>query len=106
MTWTSRRLCRGATLVLGVLLLAILGWGWRSYTAPGPLAESKVVVVQHGATLRGVARELAESGVIAQPWIFMAGLELEGRAGTLKAGEYEFAAAISPRAVGELLASG
>ena len=106
MRWTSRRLWRGVALLLGVLLLGLIAWGWRSYTASGPLAEPKVLVVPHGATLRGVARELAENGVIAHPWIFMAGLELEGRASTLKAGEYEFAAAISPRAVGELLASG
>jgi len=36
----------------------------------------------------------------------MAGVELEGKGGTLKAGEYEFAAAISPSAVADLLASG
>ncbi len=101
-----RRLWRGAALLLGIIALAILAWGWYSYTAPGPLTQSKVVVVPHGATLRAVARDLAEAGVIAHPWIFMAGVELENRAGALKAGEYEFAAAISPRDVGELLASG
>lgn len=102
----ARRLWRGAALLFGLLVLAVFASGWYGYTASGPLAEPKVVVVPHGATLRVVARDLAEAGVIAHPWTFMAGVELEGRAGSLKAGEYEFAAAISPRAVGELLASG
>ncbi len=102
----ARRLWRGAALLLGIVALAVFAWGWYSYTAPGPLAEPKVVVVPHGATLRGVAHDLAEAGVIAHPWVFMAGVELESKAGTLKAGEYEFAAAISPRAVGDLLGSG
>ncbi len=101
-----RRLGRIAALLLAIAMLVLLAWGWYGYTASGPLAESKTVVVPHGATLRGVTHDLAEAGVIAHPWIFMAGVELEGRAGALKAGEYEFAAAISPRAVGELLASG
>src|SRR5260370_32794120 len=102
---TARRLWRGAALLAAAAALAVCAWGWYAYTASGPLGEAKTVVVPHGTTLRAMARELAASGVIAHPWVFMAGVELEGRAGTLKAGEYEFAAAMSARAVAELLAS-
>jgi UPF0755 protein len=38
--------------------------------------------------------------------VFVAGTAFSGRAGALKAGEYEFAAAISPRAAADLLMSG
>jgi UPF0755 protein len=43
---------------------------------------------------------------VRHPWVFVAGTALTGRAGALKAGEYEFAAAISPRAAADLLMSG
>jgi len=106
MSSISRRLWRGAALLVAAAALLVGAWGWYAYTAPGPLGEAKTVVVPRGASLRAMARELGDSGVIAHPWIFVAGVELEGRAGTLKAGEYEFAAAMSPRGVAELLGSG
>ena len=106
MTSTARRLWRGAALLVAAVVLLVCAWGWYAYTSPGPLGEAKTVVVPRGASLRAMARELADSGVVAHPWIFVAGVELEGRAGTLKAGEYEFAAAMSARSVAELLASG
>src|SRR6266436_8327065 len=106
MTSTARRFWRGAALLGAAAALLVCAWGWYAYTASGPLGEAKTVVVPRGTTLRAVARDLAASGVIAHPWVFMAGVELEGRAGTLKAGEYEIAAAMSARGVAELLASG
>ena len=103
---TARRLWRGAAVLAAAAASVVCAWGWYAYTASGPLGEAKTVVVPRGTTLRAMARELAASGVIAHPWVFMAGVELEGRAGTLKAGEYEFAAAMSARGVAELLESG
>lgn len=103
---TARRLWRGAALLGAAAALLVCAWGWYAYTAAGPLGEAKTVVVPRGATLRAMTRDLAQSGVIAHPWVFMIGVELEGRASALKAGEYEFAAAISPRGVAELLSSG
>jgi UPF0755 protein len=49
---------------------------------------------------------LARDGVIAHPGVFLAGALLSGKARALKAGEYEFAAGMSPQAVVDLLASG
>ena len=106
MTATARRFGRGAALLVAAAALLVCAWGWYAYISAGPLGQAKTVVVPRGVSLRAMARELGDSGVIAHPWIFVAGVELEGRAGTLKAGEYEFAAAISARGVAELLASG
>ena len=106
MTSTARRLWRGVALFAASAALLVCAWGWYAYTAAGPLGEAKTVVVPRGASLRAMARDLAGNGVLAHPWIFVAGVELEGRAGALKAGEYEFAAAMSARDVAELLASG
>ena len=97
---------------LGAALLAILalagfgGWAWRDYTAPGPLGEAKIVVIPRGAGLAAVAQSLTENGVILHPWTFVAGAIVDRRLGTLKAGEYEFAAAISPRNAAALIGSG
>ncbi len=97
----------GAVVVLVLAaVLAAATWAWRDYEAPGPLATATIVVVPHDAGLAGIAATLAQAGVIAHPWTFFVGTTVSGKARALKAGEYEFAAAISPRAVADLLASG
>jgi UPF0755 protein len=93
-------------LVAMMAVLAGAVWAWRDYTEPGPLGQATVVVIAHGAGLRALEQQLVGSGVIAHPWIFRLGVTLEGKAGALKAGEYEFPAGVSPRAAAELLASG
>ena len=60
-------------LLIAAALAAVAIWGWRDYTAPGPLAEGRVVVVPHGAGVAAVAATLAENGVIRHPWSFIAG---------------------------------
>lgn len=100
---------RRAAAVLLVLVAALAGatwWAWRDYRAPGPLAAASVVVVPKSDRLTAVAERLAASHVIAHPWVFLAGAILSGKARALKAGEYRFPAASSPRDVVNLLASG
>ncbi len=96
----ARRLVLGAMLLAIAVPAAVGALLWRDYTLPGPLAQSRVVVLPHGAGLGRTARALADAGVIAHRWSFVAGVFVEGKAGALKAGEYDFAAAISPRAAG------
>jgi UPF0755 protein len=98
--WLLAALLAVATLAIGI------AWGWRDYTASGPLAASKVVVVPRTAGVRRIADVLADAGVIAHRWSFMAGVLAEHRLAALKAGEYEFAAGISGSAIAGLLASG
>jgi len=92
-------------MLAAALALAVL-WTWRDYTGPGPLAASKVVVIPHGAHLRAIADALAAAGVVRHAPSFMLGVLAERRSAALKAGEYEFAPAMSARAVADLLASG
>jgi UPF0755 protein len=97
----------GAVLVaLCAVAVAAALFAWHDYGAPGPLQASKVVVVPRSAGLRATARVLGDAGVIAHPWLFIAEGVASGKARNFKAGEYEFAAAIAPRGVAELLASG
>lgn len=107
MSWSraARALALGlAATCLG--LAAVLSWAWHDWTAPGPLAEARTVVVPKGAGLGGIAAVLAREGIIRHPLVFAAASRLTGRAARLQAGEYEFAAAVSPRAAADLLASG
>ena len=102
---------RGLGGVLALLLIVAGGigavaWAWRDYNAPGPLTQTEVLVLPRGDTVAGLSQRLAEGGVIAHPWLFVADLYLSGDARALKAGEYRFAAAMSPAAIARLLASG
>lgn len=91
------------SLVLGA---AAVGVGVY-YFMPGPLAENKTIVIERGG-LGQIAETLEYEGVLntAQALVFQAGTVATGRRGSLKAGEYEFTANISPAGVTALLAGG
>ncbi len=93
----------GALLLLAGLAVYA---GWHAYTKPGPLPAATVVIIPKGAGLREVAQVLASAGVIANPYGFVLGTFVSGRAHALQAGEYEFGAAISARGAADLLDSG
>jgi UPF0755 protein len=96
-----------ALLVLLVVAVAAGGaWVWRDYDAPGPLAAAKLVIVPRSAGVFGIAAALERTGVVAHSWVFAAGTLARGEGRALKAGEYEFAAALSARGVADLLSSG
>jgi len=96
----------GAALVVLLAMVAASAWVWRDYNEPGPLVANKIVVIPRGSGVGAVAETLAQNGVIRHPWLFVAGAAVDDRVGALKAGEYEFAAAITPRAAAALVASG
>ncbi|HWE76522.1 MAG TPA: endolytic transglycosylase MltG [Stellaceae bacterium] len=99
---------RAAGGLIAVLLLAgiALFIGARSYNAPGPLTAAKIVVIPKGAGAHEVGTLLAANGIVANGYVFTVGTYLSGRAGGLKAGEYEFAAEITPAAAADLVDSG
>jgi len=98
-----------ALLVLLLLIAGLAGFSYRVATdwkTPGPLVETKTIVLPRGAGTLEIARRLGDEGVVAHPWLFVA-----GAAGTLsilsfKAGEYEIPAGSTPAAVAALLESG
>lgn len=91
------------SLVLGA---AVVGVGVYYYM-PGPLAENKIILIER-SRLGRIADRLEQEGVFtpAQALVFQAGTVATGRRGSLKAGEYEFPANISPAGVTALLAGG
>src|SRR5581483_8049150 len=92
-----------------VLIAAIAGfgfWDWLDWNTPGPLAENKTIVLPRGAGTTEIARRLGEEGVLAHPWLFVAGAAATGDFLSLRAGEYEVQARSTPAAVAHLLSSG
>lgn len=103
-----RLLRRTAGWLAAVLLLAAIATyaGWHAYTKPGPLEVAKIVVIPKGAGVREVGETLAAAGVIDNASVFVLGTYISGRGRGLRAGEYEFSAAISPIAAADLVNSG
>ena len=108
MIWLRRL----AAAALGLLLLTVLaaGAGWwllgRYMETPGPLAQEQVVELERGSGLAAIALKLEEAGVIGDARIFRLAARLTGRDRRLRAGEYRVPAAISPKALLDLLESG
>ncbi len=102
---TLVRLAAAGSLIVMAAAAGAAGWGWYLYNAPGPLVAPRVVVVQHGGVL-DIAGQLTDAGVTSRRWVFAAGTAVRRRSGSLKAGEYEFPAGISPRVAADLLAGG
>jgi len=104
------RLLRVGLLPALLLIVAALGsfalWAWRDWTSPGPLPETRVVVLPHGAGVFEIAEALEQHGVVRHSWIFVLGVLATGETQRLKAGEYEFAGAVSPEGAAALIASG
>ena len=107
MTFSApRRRLLGVGAAAILCALAFVFYLAASYKAPGPAASDIQLVIPRGAGADEIARLLVERGVLAAEWPFMVGTRWDGTAQRFKAGEYLLAAAISPRAAGELLASG
>ena len=82
-------------LVAAIIAGAALLWFDEAETAPGPLASPETVIVQRGAGLSIVARQLHDAGVISAAWLFHLKARYEGLSRALKPGEYHFEPRIS-----------
>ncbi|MEC9267961.1 endolytic transglycosylase MltG [Pacificispira sp.] len=70
-------------------------WAQTVHRQAGPLTADTTVVIEPGSGLQRIARNLAESGVIDHPEVFIAMLRYSGDHTRLKAGEYRFEAGLS-----------
>jgi peptidoglycan lytic transglycosylase G len=103
------RMLIGCLLTAIVIVAAAAGagyWVYRDATDPGPLAEAHIVVIPPHTGIAGISDLLAQEGVIRHPLAFKIAAEATGRGGALKAGEYEFSAAVSAVQVMDLIANG
>ena len=91
--------------VLAALLLVASGLWYGEH--PRSLGSEAVAVeIRPGASLRGIARQLERSGLIAWPAVFIGYARLRGDAPRLKAGSYEFSGEVSVRQILDRMAQG
>lgn len=78
-------------LLLAALFVAVVAGGWLGYVAQSRLALPQTPFafeVRPGSSLKAVARQLTEAGLLREPWTFAILVRLSGKAGQLKAGNY------------------
>ena len=96
------------TKVLLLLALAVFATSsaWLLYYANTPLQLPRTPLqfsLKQGSSLRSVAKQLTEIGVLDHPWSFVILGRVLGKAGEIKAGSYELARDLSPyRLLGKL----
>jgi UPF0755 protein len=99
---------------ISILLLLIAGVAaivaWRAHAwldePIAALSTDRIFEVKKGASLRAIARDLHGQGLLSQPDVWIACARLTGRSSGLKAGEYQLAPGLTPRAMLSLLSSG
>jgi UPF0755 protein len=99
--------------ILGISIFVasiLLAWGWMEYdefvNTPLTLPEAGITYeLRPGTTIRGVARDLSESGVMNKPVLLRLLARWSGQASRLKAGEYHLPAGITPQQLLEILTS-
>jgi UPF0755 protein len=108
-----RRLIRWIEGVFVVLIVCAflaggaVAWFWHAFNAAGPLADEKIVVIPKGAGISGIAKVLADAGVIDDPLVFKLGARLTVADGQpLHAGEFKFPTAVSARGAIRVLVEG
>jgi UPF0755 protein len=99
------RILGGALLALVVGAGAAAWFGWRAYTAPGPLAAPAQVVVPRGGT-EAVGGALLRNGVVADSLAFAVASLLTRGEGRVRAAEFAFPAGASLRDVLDILRHG
>ncbi len=92
---------------LALAAVAVSGWvayfAWTSLDVPG---SARHFTVEQGTTLRGVARQLVNEGILYESTSFALLGRLLGRAGAVKVGIYELPERITPFALIEKFARG
>lgn len=110
----TKRPLRAALLVVAALaVLAGLAGGWLAMDARRVLQSPMTIPpggfvyeLESGTTLRQMAAELAEAGVLSKPRYLVWQARLDGRAGAVKAGEYEIRPGTTPLALLDQLIEG
>jgi len=87
--------------VLLFLALAVFttAAGWLIYYADTPLQLQRTPLefsLKQGSSLRSGAKQLTEIGVLDDPWSFIVMARVLGKAGEIKAGNYEFTNNLTP----------
>ncbi len=103
-TWVRMLLVMSSVILLlgvGSYLIA-----QDRYVRPGPLKNSKTIIIEKGGSVAKIASHLLALDVIDNAVIFRLGVEYDGLSAKLRAGEYSIPAGSNMRSVASILASG
>lgn len=96
--------------LLRLALIAGLALGaWMIYFVQSPLelkAESQNLALSHGGTLRGIAHQMVDEGVLREPWSFMLLVQATGQSGAVQSGNYQLTRGMTLLDLYEMLISG
>lgn len=95
-------------LIVAALLatVAVLGWGYHAFNAPGPSSADTTVVLPRGEGVLAIADRLTRAGIVSDARVFAVGVRLHRAERGLRAGEYRIPAGASMLAVMQKLTSG
>lgn len=86
-------------LVMLAILALVLMLGWMFYYVNKPVelpAAEVEVELRAGSSLRGVASQLVQQGILSEPWSFVILVRAMGKAAQIKAGNYLIEDGITP----------
>ncbi|MEN9455446.1 MAG: hypothetical protein RL210_965 [Pseudomonadota bacterium] len=91
------------------LLAGILLGGWFAWFLNTPLNLKQlpqIFTVRTGSTLKAASRQLANQGILPEPWSFWLFARVMGKGSEIKAGSYQITEPITPPQLLEKLVSG
>src|SRR3989338_3926649 len=84
------------TLIILLVLLAAAGLGYYAYR-PLPLPATPFEFsLKQGSSLKGMARDMQQAGLLEQDWAFVWLARLLGKSGQIKAGKYALKHPVTP----------
>lgn len=94
-------------VIVGALL--VLAGAWLTIYVNIPTTPPKLpydFTVKEGSTLKSVARQLTQEGLLDKAWPFVLLVRLHGKAGALKAGSYQLTQPVSPLRLFHMITEG
>ena len=96
--------------VLAFLVVSLMGGSvlttYTQFVAEGPLEKTTETLIEKGKSLRRIAKQLYNEGIIASPSVFELGVRASGNTDKIKAGEYSIPRHASSKMVMNILTSG
>ncbi|WP_108815945.1 endolytic transglycosylase MltG [Loktanella sp. Alg231-35] len=70
------------------LLVGVIAWGTREYSAQGPLEAAICLEVPRGGNIKGLSADLTEKGAISSAFVFEIGADYTDKSGDVKFGRF------------------
>ncbi len=101
------RLLRNLILLAVLLPTLLAAWMYHFANTPVTLPQSPYYFdLKQGSTLRGIARQLVQQGVLREPWSFTAMVRGFGMDQEIKAGNYQFETGLTPLKLFSMITNG